>query len=77
MKDLGRDFFVAIGSLLLAICLGIWLTIHNYKELIRTKPERIRARSLFKKRKNRALAMALGIKLKDRNTDEEKKDDKA
>lgn len=65
MKDLGRDFFVAIGSLFLVTCLGIWLAIQNYKELIRTKEWRISARRAFKKEKNKRLARALGIKLKD------------
>lgn len=65
MKDLGRDFFMAIGSLFLVTCLGIWLTIQNYRELIRTKDWRIKARSAFKKEKNKRLARALGIKLKE------------
>lgn len=58
--------FIAIGAIVLAFSLYTWLTIINYKELIRTKPDRIKARRIYKKEKNRKLAKAFGITLKDK-----------
>lgn len=59
--ELGKDFYIATGSLLTVIVLGLWLTVENYKRIIAEKPERIKARRAYKRKKNIALAKALGI----------------
>jgi hypothetical protein len=38
------DFYVAIGSLSVALGLSLWLTVCNYRNLVATKPERLAAR---------------------------------
>lgn len=50
-NELGLDFYIAVGSLALAFGFYTWLTIHNYRNLIATKQERLEARRL--ERKNR------------------------
>ena len=43
------DFYIAIGSLIAAMCLYTWLVVQNYKRLIETKPQRLEARRLERK----------------------------
>jgi hypothetical protein len=55
------EWVLPVGALVTAIALSLWLTVENYKELIRTKPMRIAARREEKRKKNERLKRFLGL----------------
>lgn len=65
------DAVIGIGSLVLAVLLGLWLAYQNHKELERTREERVAARRAYKKIKNEKMRIFYGLK----NFKEEKKND--
>jgi hypothetical protein len=68
---MGHDFWLTMGCLGGAFLLYTWLVIHNYREMIKSKPERLAARRAYKRKKNMALAKFYGIDYKPKDDDKD------